>query len=74
VSDEHTMIHVNTIRLFIVVRGQHYEHFLKKIIRNTQPVDWTSIDLTYLLKVNERHASRTIDNRFPTVDSHLGSL
>ena len=32
-------------------RGQHYEKYLKKIVRNTEPVDWKSRDLRYLLKV-----------------------
>lgn len=32
-------------------RGQHYEKYLKKIVRNTVPVNWKSMDLSYLLKV-----------------------
>ena len=34
-----------------IFRGQHYEKYLKKIIKNTEAVDWKSIDISYLLKV-----------------------
>ncbi|CAF1163801.1 unnamed protein product [Adineta steineri] len=33
-----------------VSQGQHYEKYLKKIIKNTVPVDWKSIDISYLIK------------------------
>lgn len=33
-----------------VSQGQHFDRFLKKIIKNTEPVDWSSIDVSYLLK------------------------
>ena len=42
-------------------RGQHYERFLKKIIKNTEPVDWQSIDISYLMKVYSlKKTNRTI--------------
>ncbi|CAF4178277.1 unnamed protein product [Rotaria magnacalcarata] len=31
-------------------RGQFYNHYLKKIIKNTDPIDWKSIDVSYLIK------------------------
>jgi len=33
-----------------VSQGQHYERYLKKIVKNNDPVDWKSIDISYLLK------------------------
>lgn len=34
--------------------GQFYDGYLKKIKKNTDPIDWKSIDVTYLIKVFER--------------------
>jgi hypothetical protein len=34
-----------------ISRGQHYDKYLKKIVKNNNPVDWKSIDISYLLKV-----------------------
>ncbi|UJR10366.1 hypothetical protein I4U23_014571 [Adineta vaga] len=33
-----------------VSQGQHYEKYLKKIVKNNDPVDWKSIDISYLTK------------------------
>ncbi|CAF3350571.1 unnamed protein product [Rotaria sp. Silwood1] len=33
-----------------VSQGQHYERYLRKIVKNNDPVDWKSIDISYLLK------------------------
>lgn len=35
----------------LISRGQHYDRYLRKIIKNNDPVDWKSIDISYLLKV-----------------------
>ncbi|CAF1381164.1 unnamed protein product [Adineta ricciae] len=33
-----------------VSQGQHYEKYLRKIVKNNEPVDWKSIDISYLMK------------------------
>ncbi|CAF4615259.1 unnamed protein product [Rotaria socialis] len=30
--------------------GQFYDHYLRKIIKNSDPIDWKSIDVSYLIK------------------------
>ena len=35
-----------------ICRGQFYDRYLRKIIKNTDPIDWKSIDVRYLLKVH----------------------
>jgi alpha-1,3-mannosyl-glycoprotein beta-1,2-N-acetylglucosaminyltransferase len=34
-----------------IFSGQFYDSYLRKILKNTEPVDWKSIDVGYLLKV-----------------------
>jgi alpha-1,3-mannosyl-glycoprotein beta-1,2-N-acetylglucosaminyltransferase len=34
-----------------IYRGQFYEGYLKKIIKNSDPIDWKTIDVSYLVKV-----------------------
>ena len=31
--------------------GQYYDGYLRKINKNTDPIEWKNIDLSYLLKV-----------------------
>ena len=45
---------------FYFLRGQHFDKYLKKIVRNVDPVDWKSIDLKYLIKVKRK----SFDKRF----------
>jgi len=33
-----------------VSAGQYYDNYLKKIIKNTDPIDWKTIDVSYLIK------------------------
>ena len=43
--------HYSLLKCLLACRGQHYERYLRKIVKNNDPVDWKSIDVSYLLKV-----------------------
>jgi hypothetical protein len=36
-----------------IYRGENYNQFLKRITKNTEPIDWKSINVSYLLKVRQ---------------------
>lgn len=58
-----------------VSQGQHYEKYLKKIIKNTESVDWKSIDISYLLKDRYDPIFQARINACPVITvSDLGHL
>ncbi|CAF3193350.1 unnamed protein product [Rotaria socialis] len=50
-----------------VSQGQHYDRYLRKIIKNNDPVDWKSIDISYLLKNQYDPAFQARIDACPTI-------
>ncbi len=49
------------IHFILIYRGLFYDGYLKKIHKNTDPIDWKTIDISYLLKVYLRLINEKID-------------
>ncbi|CAF4274398.1 unnamed protein product [Rotaria sp. Silwood2] len=58
-----------------VSQGQHYDRYLRKIVKNNDPVDWKSIDISYLLKNRYDPAFQAQIDACPVISiSDLGHL